>query len=104
MTRRRKHAWSILIVLTAASLAAQQPASPAAEVLAFEREIEDAVVRGDVRFVDAASASTFTFTHGDGWTAGGAPLRVAGARLGEDRGAWRCRDHVRALRRTLQER
>ena len=49
---------------------------PAAEVLAFEREIEDAVVRGDVRFVDAASASTFTFTHGDGWTTGGAPLRV----------------------------
>ena len=48
----------------------------AAEVLAFEREIEAAVVRGDVAFVDAASAPTFTFTHGDGWTTGGAPLRV----------------------------
>jgi hypothetical protein len=48
----------------------------AAEVLAFEREIEAAVVRGDVGFVDAASAPTFTFTHGDGWTRGGAPLRV----------------------------
>jgi hypothetical protein len=48
----------------------------AAEVLAFEREIEAAVVRGDVSFVDAASAPTFTFTHGDGWTTGGAPLRV----------------------------
>jgi hypothetical protein len=48
----------------------------AAEVLAFEREIEAAVVRGDVGFVDAASAPTFTFTHGDGWTTGGAPLRV----------------------------
>ena len=46
------------------------------EVLAFEREIEAAVVRGDVAFVDAASAPTFTFTHGDGWTTGGAPLRV----------------------------
>jgi hypothetical protein len=34
------------------------------------------VVRGDVRFVDAASAPTFTFTHGDGWTRGGVPLRV----------------------------
>jgi hypothetical protein len=48
----------------------------AAEVLAFEREIEAAVVRGDVSFVDGASAPTFTFTHGDGWTTGGAPLRV----------------------------
>ena len=47
-----------------------------AEVLAFERAIEAAVVRGDVAFVDAASAPTFTFTHGDGWTTGGAPLRV----------------------------
>ena len=35
-----------------------------------------AVVRGDVTFVDAATAPTFTFTHGDGWTTGGAPLRV----------------------------
>jgi hypothetical protein len=48
----------------------------AAEVLAFERDIEAAVVRGDVSFVDAATAPTFTFTHGDGWTTGGAPLRV----------------------------
>ena len=48
----------------------------AAEVLAFERAIEAAVVRGDVSFVDAATAPTFTFTHGDGWTTGGAPLRV----------------------------
>jgi hypothetical protein len=47
-----------------------------AEVLAFERAIEAAVVRGDVAFVDAATAPTFTFTHGDGWTTGGAPLRV----------------------------
>jgi hypothetical protein len=48
----------------------------AAEVLAFERDIESAVVRGDVGFVDSASAPTFTFTHGDGWTTGGEPLRV----------------------------
>lgn len=52
------------------------------EVIAFEREIESAVVRGDVKAVDAASAPTFTFTHGDGWTNGGAPLRVDG------RAAW----------------
>jgi len=48
----------------------------AAEVLALERAIEAAVVRGDVAFVDAASAPTFTFTHGDAWTTGGAPIRV----------------------------
>jgi hypothetical protein len=48
----------------------------AVEVMAFEREIEAAVVRGDVAFVDAATAPTFTFTHGDGWTRGGEPLRV----------------------------
>lgn len=47
-----------------------------ADVLAFERAIEAAVVRGDVAFVDAATAPTFTFTHGDGWTTGGEPLRV----------------------------
>jgi Domain of unknown function (DUF4440) len=52
------------------------PHDTAAEVLAFERAIEAAVVRGDVAFVDAATAPTFTFTHGDGWTTGGAPLRV----------------------------
>ena len=54
----------------------KRPHDVSEEVLAFEREIEAAVVRGDVAFVDAASAPTFTFTHGDGWTTGGAPLRV----------------------------
>ena len=49
---------------------------PAADVLAFEREVEAAIVRGDVEFMDRACAPTFTFTHGDGWTTGGAPLRV----------------------------
>ena len=82
-------AWPILILFAVVnSVAAQQATTVAArnqvpasqevseEVLAFEREIEAAVVRGDVAFVDAASAPTFTFTHGDGWTTGGAPLRV----------------------------
>ena len=88
MIRRSTYAWSIPIVLVAASLTAaggRQATAPdppardaAAEVLAFERAIEDAVVKGDVRFVDAASAPTFTFTHGDGWTTGAAPLRVDG--------------------------
>jgi hypothetical protein len=85
-------AWAILVAFSAVSSATghqraatpsreQTPASKgaqeiAAEVLVFEREIEAAVVRGEVSFVDAASAPTFTFTHGDGWTTGGAPLRV----------------------------
>jgi hypothetical protein len=56
--------------------AAPSPRHIAAEVLAFERDIEAAVVRGDVAFVDAASAPTFTFTHGDGWSTGGEPIRV----------------------------
>ena len=50
--------------------------SAAAEVLAFERAMEAAVVRGDVAYVDRVSAPDLTFTHGDGWTTGGKPLGV----------------------------
>jgi hypothetical protein len=46
----------------------------AAEVLALEQKIEEAVVRGDVAFVDRVTASDFSFVHGDGWTTGGKPL------------------------------
>src|SRR2546425_6986894 len=46
------------------------------EVLAFEREMEAAVVRGDVKFLEKALSDDFTFTHGDGWVQGGAPLKV----------------------------
>jgi Domain of unknown function (DUF4440) len=46
----------------------------AADVLALERKIEDAIVRGDVAFVDGATSSDFSFVHGDGWTSGGSPL------------------------------
>jgi uncharacterized protein DUF4440 len=98
-------AWlvSFVLLLVSASLSAQQPANavrkpktgPAAtltpagvpapnatdaatiaEVLAFEKEMEAAVVRGDVRFLDRALTPDFIFTHGDGWTTGGAPLKV----------------------------
>lgn len=48
----------------------------AAEVLAFERAMEAAVVRGDVAYVEHVSAPDLTFTHGDGWTTGGKPLLV----------------------------
>jgi len=55
--------------------AASHPAQPgAAEVLALEQKIEEAVVRGDVAFVDRVTASDFSFVHGDGWTTGGKPL------------------------------
>jgi hypothetical protein len=83
--------WSMKVIVAGLSLTAASNAaagaqaggsgaapSIAAEVLAFERDIEAAVVRGDVAFVDAATAPTFTFTHGDGWTTGGEPLRVDG--------------------------
>jgi hypothetical protein len=52
------------------------PSSAAAEVLAFERAMEAAVVRGDVAYVDRVSAPDLTFTHGDGWVTGGQPLLV----------------------------
>ena len=40
------------------------------------------MVRGDVAYLDKICASDFSFTHGDGWTTGGAPLRV------ENRAQW----------------
>lgn len=46
----------------------------AAEVLTLEKKIEDAIVRGDVAFVDSVLASDFSFIHGDAWTTGGKPL------------------------------
>ena len=66
---------------TAASKITSTPESTAstdaaAEVLAFERAMEAAVVRGDVAYVDRVSAPDLTFTHGDGWTTGGKPLLV----------------------------
>jgi len=78
----------VLLFVALCSACGQEPKSPAtskpsattsdpvADVLAFEREIEAAVVRGDVAFLDRVCASDFSFTHGDGWTTGGAPLRV----------------------------
>jgi hypothetical protein len=57
--------------------ASSVPVSPEAEeVLAFERAMEAAVVRGDVAYVDSVSAPTLSFTHGDAWTTGGKPLLV----------------------------
>jgi hypothetical protein len=46
------------------------------EVLALEREIGAAIVRGDTAFFDRVTAPEFVMTHGDGWTRGGRPTLV----------------------------
>ena len=53
----------------------QEP-DAAAEVLALEQRMEAAVLRADVAFLDDVCADDFTYTHGDGWTTGGAILGV----------------------------
>jgi len=62
-----------LAILATAQTATKKSAA-AAEVLALEKKIEDAVVRGDIAFVDSVLASDFSFVHGDAWTTGGKPL------------------------------
>jgi hypothetical protein len=47
-----------------------------AEVVAFEKATEAAVVRGDTAYLERALAPTFLFTHGDAWVDGGPPLKV----------------------------
>jgi hypothetical protein len=65
----------LVALLAVPAFAADPPVSPAAaEVLALEHKIEDAVVRGDVAYVDSVLASDFSFVHGDAWTTGGKPL------------------------------
>ena len=70
--------WLAVVALAVAwspGLFARQGArDPAAEVLALEQKIEDAIVRGDVAFVDRVTPPDFSFVHGDGWTHGGRPL------------------------------
>ena len=74
----------VMLGIAFAGFATKSPAASgtASEVLAFEKEMEAAVVRGDVKFLDRICASDFSFTHGDGWTTGGPPLRV------ENRAQW----------------
>ncbi len=47
-----------------------QSTADAAEVLALERKIEAAVVKGDVSFAESVLSSDFHFRHGDGWVRG----------------------------------
>jgi hypothetical protein len=58
----------------AGNAAVGEAAGPAAEVLALEHQIEEAVVRGDVAFVDRVTPADFRFVHGDGWTHGAPPF------------------------------
>ncbi len=68
----------IVLVLGAAVFAQERPEATAgkAELIAFERRVEAAVLEADVAFLDRVCAEDFTYTHGDGWTWGGAPLSV----------------------------
>jgi uncharacterized protein DUF4440 len=57
----------------AGAAAAARPAPPP-EVLQLDQTIADAVVRGDVAYVDRLTPADFVMVHGDGWTNGGRPL------------------------------
>ena len=78
MIRRGAAARALVVALLAAAAgaSAQEPSGAAAgrgaEVLELERRIEAAVLRADTGFLDGVLASDFTYTHGDGWTTGGA--------------------------------
>ena len=63
-------------VAPASAITTSADTAAAAEVLEFEKNMEAAVVRGDVAYVDRVSAPDLTFTHGDGWTNGGKALLV----------------------------
>lgn len=46
------------------------------QLMALNADIDAAVVRGDVAFLDHALAADFRFPHGDEWTSGGEPTLV----------------------------
>jgi hypothetical protein len=58
------------------TVAPKDQAAAGAEVLALEREIAAALVRGDVAYMEKAIAPDFVMVHGDGWTHGDAPSLV----------------------------
>lgn len=70
---------AIVLMLGAAVFAQERPAEATmgkADLIAFERQVEAAVLTADVEFLDRVCAEDFTYTHGDGWTSGDAPLGV----------------------------
>ena len=83
----------VFVVTVVCAISAQQPQSSAAvppgvpapnaadaatiaDVMAFEKQCDDAAVKGDAAFLKRALSNDFVMTHGDGWTSGGAPLKV----------------------------
>lgn len=48
----------------------------------LEKDLEAAMVSGNVEFLDQASADSFVFSHGDAWIEGGTPFLV------EDKQQW----------------
>ena len=55
---------------TPPEITAANATGPAAEVLALQQRIEEAVVKGDSAFAGTVLSSDFHFRHGDGWTRG----------------------------------
>ena len=47
-----------------------------AEILAIDQKVADAVVAGDVAYVDGVLSPDFVMVHGDQWTVGGEPLLI----------------------------
>jgi endonuclease/exonuclease/phosphatase family metal-dependent hydrolase/ketosteroid isomerase-like protein len=68
---------SALVVHSIGAAANQSIGSAAeAEVLAMDQKIADAVVAGDVAYVDSVLSPDFVMVHGDQWTVGGEPLLI----------------------------
>ena len=87
--RRFSSSAALMVLCAQAQLHAQTPVADAsaqvsppdqvtagADVLALERRIAEAIVRGDTEFFDRVTAPDFTMVHGDGWTRGGEPALV----------------------------
>ena len=63
----RRFTIAMLTMVRGSAVHAQQhETGAAAEVLALEQQIEEAIVRGDLAFVDRATPADFSFVHGDG--------------------------------------
>jgi len=58
------------------SMSAGDSSPEAMAVMQFEKDMEAAVVRGDVAAVSGMLADDFVMVHGDGWVIGGKPLLV----------------------------
>jgi len=74
---------AVILILGVGVVAAQSPGGGAtggtasadeSEVVRLDQKIADAVVAGDVAFIDAVLDANFIMVHGDGWTSGGKPL------------------------------